>query len=156
MDKLYLDIETTGLSKKRNEVTVVGVYDGEKVYQLVQGKTLTQSDLDALLKDADCLVTYNGKRFDLPFLEYNYGLEFHGEHKDLMYLGWDVGLKGGLKKIESEIGITRDSGVCGGREAVVLWNRYRRYDCNESLSKLLRYNREDVINLVEVEKAVEK
>lgn len=108
------------------------------------------------MSSAECLVTYNGKRSDIPFLKYNHDVDFKGKHKDLMFLGWKVGLKGGLKKIEAELGIGRDSGVCGGSEAVRLWKRYRRHNCHKSLKKLLDYNREDVINLVEVEKVIDK
>ena len=35
-----------------------------------------------------------------------------------------------------------------GFEAVRLWWRYRREGCRESLDRLLRYNAEDVLNLV--------
>lgn len=156
MEKLYLDIETTGLSRKRHEVTVVGAYDNEKVYQLVKGRNLCEENICELLERANCIVTYNGKRFDVPFLQKKYDIELNGRHKDLMYLGWKVGLKGGLKKIEREIGIGRESGVCGGSEAVRLWKKYQREECKESLRKLLMYNREDVVNLVDVEKAIEK
>ncbi len=155
MEKLYLDIETTGLSRKRHEVTVVGAYDGNKVYQLIKGENLCEKNLCELLEDADKIVTYNGKRFDIPFLKHNYNIEINGSHKDLMYLGWKVGLKGGLKKIEKEIGIGRESGVCGGSEAVRLWKKYKKEGCKESLRKLLVYNREDIVNLVQVEKAIE-
>ena len=156
MSKLYLDIETTGLSKEKNKVTVVGAYDGEKVYQLVRGKNLSQSNLKELLDLEEKIVTYNGKRFDIPFLEQNYEIEVNGNHKDLMYLGWKCGLKGGLKKIEKKIGIGRDSGVCGGSEAVRLWKKYRKEGEKEALQSLLMYNKEDVVNLVEVEKAIER
>ncbi len=156
MKKLYLDIETTGLSKQRHDVTVVGAYDREKVYQLVKGRNLCEENLCELIENADCIVTYNGKRFDVPFLKEKYDIELNGNHKDLMYLGWKVGLKGGLKKIEKEIGVGRDSGVCGGSEAVRLWKKYQRKGCKESLRKLLMYNREDVVNLVKVERTIEK
>ncbi len=156
MEKLYLDIETTGLSKERNKVTVVGAYDGNRVYQLVKGRNLNQKAVEELLDKAERIVTYNGKRFDIPFLEHNYNLEVDIDHKDLMYLGWKCDLKGGLKVIEKEIGIGRDSGVCGGSEAVRLWKKYKQNNCSKSLRKLLMYNREDVVNLVDVEKAIVK
>ncbi len=156
MSKLYLDIETTGLSRERNEVTVVGAYDGDKVYQLVKGRNLSHKSIEDLLCLAEEIVTYNGKRFDIPFLEHNYDLNIDIDHRDLMYLGWKCDLKGGLKAIEKKLGIGRDSGVCGGSEAVRLWKRYKNKDCRESLRKLLMYNREDVVNLVEVEKVILK
>lgn len=154
MTSLYLDIETTGLSRERNKVTVVGAYDGKKVYQLVRGKNLEKENLEQILDLGEKIVTYNGKRFDVPFLKENYDIKVNGNHKDLMYLGWKCGLKGGLKEIEKEIGIDRDSGVCGGSEAVKLWKKYENDGHEEALQKLLMYNREDVVNLVEVEKAI--
>src|SRR6266480_5893809 len=63
---LYLDIETTGWSLGRHAVTVVGVYDGRRKRSFVQGENLEA--LPAAVRRAKLLVTFNGSRFDLPFL----------------------------------------------------------------------------------------
>lgn len=154
--KLYLDIETTGLSKEKHKITVIGAYDGEEVYQLINGKSLTEDNLNKLLTRANEVVTFNGKRFDIPFLQHHYSICSDFEHKDLMYLGWKLNWYGGLKKIEKKLGINRDSGVDNGRKAVELWKKYKSKDHNKSLKKLLQYNKEDVINLVKVEKEMER
>lgn len=156
MDKLYLDIETTGLSKEDHKVTVVGAYDGEEVYQLIKDKSLCQENIENLLERANKVVTFNGKRFDIPFLKHNYEVSCEFQHKDLMYLGWKLDWYGGLKKIEKKLGITRGSGVDDGKEAVRLWKKYKEKDHNKSLKKLLKYNREDVVNLAEIEKEMEE
>lgn len=156
MDKLYLDIETTGLSKEDHEVTVVGAYDGEEVYQLVKDKSLCQENIESLLERTNEVVTFNGKRFDIPFLEHNYKVSCEFQHKDLMYLGWKLDWYGGLKKIERKLGIDRESGVNDGKKAVRLWKKYKERDHNKSLKKLLKYNREDVVNLAKIEEEMEE
>ncbi len=59
-----------------------------------------------------------------------------------------LGYKGGLKKIEQQAGISRQSDVSGlnGYDAVRLWQKYRRGK-KKALDLLIRYNQEDVINL---------
>lgn len=156
MKKFYLDIETTGLSKERHEVTVVGAYDGEETYQLVKDRDLNEENLNKLLETADQIVTFNGKRFDLPFLEHHYGLPESIEHLDLMYKAWELNWYGGLKAIEKKLGIGRESGVSDGRKAVELWKKYKKERCLTSLKKLLLYNREDVENLKIIEKKMAK
>lgn len=156
MRKLYLDIETTGLSRYSHSITVIGIYDGKCVTQLVNGINLDFEALDKILSRAKTIVTFNGARFDMPFILHHYpSLNLSSvEHKDLMYLGWSVGLKGGLKKIEQNLGIKRDSGVGCGFEAVRLWHSYKRGN-SSALEKLLEYNREDIVNLEAVESIME-
>ena len=62
----YLDIETTGAYWPGLSVTVVGLYDGSGLQQLVQGRNLSQ--FPQALADFDLLVTFNGTQFDLPVL----------------------------------------------------------------------------------------
>ncbi len=156
MNKLYLDIETTGLNRENHEVTVVGAYDGEETYQLVKDRDLTKENLERLFERTDSLVTFNGKRFDVPFLKHHYGVPNGIKHIDLMYKAWELNWYGGLKAVEKKIGITRGSGVTDGKKAIELWKRYKKEDCLTSLKKLLLYNREDVENLKIVEDKVLK
>jgi hypothetical protein len=56
----------------------------------------------------DFLVTYNGARFDLPFIKHEYPeIEFSQLHADLMYPLRRIGYTGGLKVIERMLGVTR-------------------------------------------------
>ena len=142
----YVDIETTGLSRWTDIITMVGIYDGVEARSYVAGKDLEEGY--ERLKDFDIVVTFNGKNFDMPFIEQKCGEKFDVVHLDLRFMLAEFGLKGGLKKIEKELGITRDEEVEGvdGFEAVRLWRRYKNGDEN-ALRKLLIYNKEDIVNL---------
>lgn len=155
--KLYLDIETTGLNKHRHSITIVGAYNGEKLIQLIKGADLCEEEVCSLLEQATTLVTFNGKRFDIPFLQAKYpGLCLEDvQHIDLMYLGWRLGWKGGQKAIEQRLGLCRNSGICNGYQAVQLWHAYKQGD-KTALIQLLEYNKEDVINLQIIEDAMQK
>jgi uncharacterized protein YprB with RNaseH-like and TPR domain len=148
----YVDIETTGLSPFNGDVTVVGIYrvdgdDGELI-QLVGEEITPQKILDAL-KDVDTIYTYNGSRFDLPFMDISLGVNLcdYFEHKDLMYDCWRKNLKGGLKAVERRLGIRRELSEVDGYQAVILWWRYQNSGDEKALTTLLAYNREDVVNL---------
>jgi len=91
-------------------------------------------------------VTFNGKRFDVPFLESSFGLDVDTPHLDLMYTCRKLGLSGGLKPIEREIGIGRDRPDISGRDAVRLWREHES-GADGSLETLVSYNREDAVNL---------
>ena len=64
-----------------------------------------------------------------------------------MYDCWKKNLYGGFKSVERQLGISRKLTEVNGYEAVRLWWRYVN-DCDEdALNTLLKYNREDVLNL---------
>ena len=148
----YLDIETTGLSPTYCMVTVVGmyIYNGEdsKVIQLV-GKDISADNLLETLEGVRLIHTYNGSRFDLPFLHYCHGIDLSRiyPHRDLMYDCWGKKLYGGLKAVERQLGIERRLKDMNGYEAVKLWWKYVDSFDLDALNKLLEYNREDVVNL---------
>ena len=148
----YLDIETTGLGFAESSLTVVGLYtvdaDGgtgtPRVY--VQGRNLDRFATDV----ADCtlLVTFNGAQFDLPFLRGKLGLPLDQAHIDLRYPLAALDYTGGLKKIETRLGLDRGGLLAklDGWCAVVLW-RYAQRGEPGALETLLRYNIEDVVHL---------
>ena len=142
----FVDIETTGLSKYSDEITVVGIYDGEQPHIYIKGKNLEEAK--SKLEEFDIIVTFNGKLFDIPFLEYKFKTKYDIIHLDLRFMLKELGFKGGLKKIEREVGITRGDEIADvdGFEAVRLWRRYTHGD-NSALAKLILYNKEDIINL---------
>ncbi|MBP8305190.1 MAG: ribonuclease H-like domain-containing protein [Phycisphaerae bacterium] len=148
----YLDIETTGLSRSYAAMTVVGVALADpvpsQVFQLV-GDEITVSSLLSVLRPAGCLYTYNGSRFDLPFIRAQLGLDLtrHFRHVDLMFACWRNDLKGGLKAVERRLGIARQLPNVDGFMAVQLWWEYVNTGDLEALDTLLAYNREDVLNL---------
>lgn len=142
----FVDIETTGLSKWTDDITMIGIYDGENPRSYVLGIDL--DDAIDHLKQFDIIVTFNGKTFDIPFIEYKYKEKFDAIHLDLRFMLKEFGLKGGLKAIEQELGLSRDEEVANidGFEAVRLWRRYKRGD-EDALNKLYKYNKEDIVNL---------
>ena len=148
----YLDIETTGLSPSQCMLTVIGIYicggEGAGVTQLVGGD-ITAVGLVAALEGVDIVYTYNGSRFDLPFIRDCLGVDIQRilPHRDLMYDCWRNNLRGGLKAVERQVGIERRLKDMNGWEAVRLWWRYTDAFDLEALERLLAYNREDVVNL---------
>jgi hypothetical protein len=142
----YMDIETTGLSAEHNSVTLIGLHsiDATSVYIDTQNHKKACNDIDA----CNYLVTFNGNRFDIPFIDKHYGLKQEFKSIDLMYLFWQLGYKGGLKKIEQDLGLSRMQEVEGmkGKDAVTLWHKYKA-GCKDSLNKLVHYNFEDIVNL---------
>ena len=76
---VYLDIETTGLDRHFNEITTIALYDGESIQTYVQGQ-----NLDDFIEDIQrykVIVSYNGKSFDVPFLEHYFNIRLDQAHK---------------------------------------------------------------------------
>ena len=141
---LFLDVETTGLSHYYDEITLVGWTFGGAAKTLVKGQAPSPLREDAAR--AKVLITFNGIRFDTKFIAKEYPeVAFPDAHIDLMYLCRRLGLKGGQKAIEHELGIRvrDDLADVDGAAAVVLWHRYMRGDA-AALRKLVRYNRADI------------
>jgi uncharacterized protein YprB with RNaseH-like and TPR domain len=147
----YLDIETTGCSRY-SDLTVVGVgqVQGERRrFGQVFGSQITEDAVLNLLDGVDEIYTYNGARFDLPFIKQRLGLDLRRQfaHTDLMHDCWRKDLKGGLKVVEVRLGIPRGLPDMNGYMAVKLWWNYVNDNDLEALRVLLEYNREDVMNL---------
>ena len=142
----FLDIETTGLDQRRDDVTVVSCHRGGETTTLVADRDLTARRLQDELDAANLLVTFNGKRFDVPFLETTFDVAVEAPHVDLMYPCRKLGLTGGLKPIEREVGIDRDRPDLSGEDAVRLWREYQRGD-ESALETLVSYNRDDTENM---------
>ncbi len=149
----YLDIETTGLCSFYDEITVIGVYlansNGNRLVQLV-GSDVTRTNLLRTLRCVDTIYTYNGNRFDLPFINsrLRVNLREHFHHRDLMHDCWRNNLYGGFKAVERKLGIPRRLRGISGAQAVILWWRYQIHRDRKALDLLLEYNKEDVVNLM--------
>lgn len=157
----YLDIETTGLCSFYDDITVIGIClangSDKSVIQLVGGDA-TRSNLLRNLRCVDTIYTYNGSRFDLPFISSRLGvnLKEHFHHRDLMHDCWRNDLYGGFKAVERQLGISRRLAGIGGAEAVTLWWRYQAKHDKKALDLLLEYNKEDVVNLVTLKGRLER
>jgi len=155
---IYLDIETTGASPQDGDVTVVGLHRNGHTTSLVRGENLTVDRLQAELDHGTLLVTFFGTGFDVPYLRAKFPtLQLSMPHFDLCFAARRLGLRGGLKQIEREVGIERTPAVRGldGWDAVELWSRWLRGD-RDALDLLLAYNAADIENLVPLTELVYK
>ena len=71
-EAVFLDIETTGLSKNEDDITVFGLYDGINTKTMIKGINLDYGALKKELNKYKLIVTFNGASFDLPFIEKRY------------------------------------------------------------------------------------
>lgn len=155
----YLDIETTGLSQYTDEITVIGVglSKGRTVeVAQVYDDGITADALRQFLQGVRRIFTYNGARFDLPFIHYRLGVDVEGlaAHHDLMLDCWQKGLYGGFKAVERTLGIPRELPGMDGFQAVLLWQQYKACNDQKALETLLAYNREDVSNLAVLQRSL--
>lgn len=140
----FLDIETSGCY-----ITVVGIYNGYEVKHFVKGFNLDRNAILQELYKYKILLTFNGSSFDIPMLERFLKHKIKIAHIDLRHVCARIGLKGGLKSIERQLGIKRANEVCSmiGNDAVFCWEMYLHTGNREYLDLLLKYNAEDVLNL---------
>ena len=110
---------------------------------------MTADNILEALQGVDVIYTYNGSRFDLPFINSHLGINLtkQFDHCDLMFDCWRNNLYGGLKCVERQLGIGRRLTEVNGYQAMRLWWRYVDYFDEGALDTLLEYNREDVLNL---------
>jgi uncharacterized protein YprB with RNaseH-like and TPR domain len=152
----FLDIETTGGPPASGEVTVVGLYAHGVMTTLVRDSSLTEERLRHELRRYDLLVTFCGSIFDLPYLRAKFpSLVLDQPHIDLCFAARRIGLRGGLKRVESLLGIERPRDLQGvdGWDAVRLWQAWRQ-GSREALDLLLRYNEADTRNLLPLARLV--
>jgi uncharacterized protein YprB with RNaseH-like and TPR domain len=105
--------------------------------------------LHAELEQTDLFITFFGSGFDIPYLKAKFPrLNFKKPHFDLCFAARRLGMKGGLKHIEHEVQIARETDVVGldGWEAVRLWYQWCAGD-EAARDLLLRYNAADTQNL---------
>jgi uncharacterized protein len=143
----FLDIETTSLSPHDGIVTVVTVHGGGMTRSFVADEDL--EELPAWLARYKLLVTFNGRYFDVPYLQYRFpALQVPPAHIDLRFVLYRLGIAGGLKRIEQRLGLGDRTGVEGvdGLAAVRLWAQYRAGN-PAALERLVEYNRADTVNL---------
>ena len=91
------------------------------------------------------LITFNGSSFDLPKLKRELGVNVIIPHIDLKPLCVNLGLVGGLKKVEKELNLRRPAHLNGN--PVSLWKAFHASGDREYLELLIEYNREDIENL---------
>ena len=168
----FLDIETTGLSRKYNQIYLIGLvyFNAEKnSWCLTQFFASSLNEEEELLKkfnsficDFELLVTYNGESFDIPFIKYRskvYGIDnktlniisldiYRKIKKDNSYLQLE-NLK--LKSIEESLGIYREDEY-SGKDCINLYYQY--INTREMIFKqnILKHNYDDLYYLLSIVK----
>lgn len=143
---IFLDIETTGLSRYYDRITIVGWSILDRYEVFVDGDEDAKSQLIKDLAYCDCIVTFNGSLFDIPFIKQLLpGVKIPLCHIDLRFFSRRAGLAGGQKLIEDFLGFQRPNDLheVDGFEATILWHKYKEGD-NDALKKLIRYNACDI------------
>lgn len=151
---VYLDIETS----YEGTITIIGLYVPRQGTRQLVGKEISAVALLEALGDAEVIKTYNGDRFDLPVIRQRLGVDLKTlfRHVDIMYRCWRQNLKGGLKAVERQLGLERQTQGVDGLQAMALWAEWTTRGRRESLERLLLYNREDVELLEQVENRLDK
>jgi uncharacterized protein YprB with RNaseH-like and TPR domain len=152
-----VDIETTGLTAGYDQITVIGLADGAGARVFVAGRPLPGDEVlerfREVIKGYDLVVTFNGANFDIPFIEKQFrdsGFRFEQPHLDLLWPARSMGLSGGLKDMEKQIGITRAADIkeMRGLEAIQLWGAWKSGD-QAAYQRLTTYCKADCVNLKE-------
>lgn len=146
---VYFDVETTGLAPDA-EITTATFFDGVQVRSFTQGFDL--DDAASYFNEILLLATFNGTTFDLPLARREWNPAWRGVHIDLRKTLRDWGIRGGLKRAASILGVERREApdVSSGAEAAELWRRWQDDGDTASLDKLRRYNRDDVLSLAKI------
>ena len=131
---------------------MIGMYRADMGTVQLVGGGVNDLNLYRALEGVDTICTYNGTCFDLPVIRKHLRVDLRQDfkHYDLMYACRKQGLRGGLKKVELQLGIVRSTVGMSGWDAPRLWQRYEHRDDRKALELLLRYNRDDVIHLPRV------
>lgn len=160
---LYMDTETSGLGERALAFMVgIGFWEDEQFVvehllldELTDEKVLLQA-FSERIASFDVLVTFNGKRFDVPLLARRYakwGLDspFLGKrHLDLLPLSRRVfpGRKRyRLSSLERDILKFRRVGDVPGRDIPPLWRRYCRDKDARPMRGVLEHNRHDIVSM---------
>lgn len=142
----YLDIETNG-GFGSEAITIIGMYDGVDFTALVKNEDL--EEFRDRISHFSMIVTFFGTGFDVPILQKAFpDAPMDQIHIDLCPLFRQIGVRGGLKKIEQLYGIERpdESDGLNGLDAIRLWRQHER-GRSGALETLIAYNREDVVNM---------
>ena len=162
--KALVDIETTGLTPGVDQITVIGLADGTpRGRAFVAGRPQPGDEplekFREAIKGYRLVVTYNGAGFDLPFIERQFrdqAFRIDLPHADLMFPARAMGLQGGLKDMEKQVGIVRTGDIkdMRGDEAIRLWGMWKNNGDLAAYRKLTTYCLADCANLMDFGDAV--
>ncbi|XVG99832.1 ribonuclease H-like domain-containing protein [Eubacteriales bacterium KG127] len=166
---VILDIETTGLSSKQNDIILIGLITidinnmiGES-FQFFAEKNSEEKNIlqetTNILNQQDMVITYNGKSFDMPFIYEKcikhgisvnniYNLDLYLLVKNYSPLKEKLGSLS-QKTMEKFIGIdkNREDEISGG-ESVKLYENFQSTKDLNQLKKILLHNKDDIHQLL--------
>lgn len=161
----FVDIETTGLSSKYNEVILIGALclEGKDVYinqffaETVHEEHELLEAFEQFLNKFEYIITYNGTSFDLPFLRKrfsHFGINHNIDsisHLDLLKLVRKnkkiLKLENcKLKTVERSLKIYREDTI-SGKESVNLYKNYERTKDIYKKEIILKHNYDDIFYL---------
>lgn len=143
-DLVFFDAEMIEVHNKKIIFMATCLFKNN-IYSFTQGKNL--KELKIFLKDKQFLVTFGGTKNDLPLLYQSFKDKPFLIHIDLKNLTNQIKMKGGLKSIEIQLGLTRK--YChqiNGADAPLLWQKFQTSKNQKILESLLHYNAEDTIH----------
>ena len=148
-ETLALDVEMQSISGSVAVVGLARLYNSYPEYQaLVAGRGLNKEAIEKHLGGIKVIMTFNGGGHDLIEISRILGYRPDVAHIDLMMVSRELGITGGLKDIERQLGVKRD--FCLKVGPIDLWRRYEASHDKRHLKHLLDYNYEDTVNLFEV------
>ncbi len=153
-EAVFLDIETSSSTSKNSYLTVIGLYDGIETKVMIRNFNLDIEELKKELSRYKLIITFNGSVFDIPYLNKKYpNLIPKIPIIDVRHMCSRLGLKGGLKIIEKELGIIRQNKIVErmyGGDPLKLYRMFLGSGDKYYLKLLVEYNEEDIINLKKI------
>ncbi|OON99704.1 MAG: hypothetical protein ATN35_11315 [Epulopiscium sp. Nele67-Bin004] len=150
---VFLDIETSGLSKQQDFIVIIGLLSDETYTSLILEKNKDEKEMLArllkLLESSDTICTYSN--FDLTFI--NNKLEQHGfdklvyQHLDLKKLRIIKKLykKSNRSELELLVNFEREMTITGQPLAKIIKN-YIKTNSSDMLEVILSHNKEDLFS----------
>ena len=171
----FLDIETTGLSRKFNQIYLIGlVYFNEEknkwnLKQLfaknIEQEKILLEKFNSFIDNFNLLITYNGDSFDIPFIKYRfkehnidsniYNIDSFDIYRKIKaespYLNFN-NFK--LKTIEEALGIYREDEY-SGKDCINFYYQYMNKKDDILKEKILKHNYDDLYYLIDILKIFE-
>lgn len=166
----FLDIETTGLSRKYNNIYLIGViyFDENKDKWYLKQFFANHFDEEKILLEKfnsfiskfNLIVTYNGDSFDIPFIKHRFNkyninsnimsIESFDIYRKIRANSSYLNLKNlKLKTIEESLGIYRKDEY-SGKDCISFYHQYMNSRNHILKEKILKHNFDDLYYLVDV------
>ncbi len=142
----FIDVECDAAG----EISILGVSDATGFRSYRADCDLENAAMQ--LQQRSLWITFHGATFDVPKLQRIQGKPSPMVHVDLRFLTGRLGFRGGLKRIETEMGLNRPQHIqdVDGAGAISLWSMWHDDGDRHALEKLIEYNFYDVVHLRQI------